>query len=652
VASRLPNLRARERADRADELEQVIDELHEEGNPFGSLTKDERDEILVLAGCKDVLADVGSCRGSFHKKYRTTNGTCNNLGDPDRGAALTAFRRLAPPEYENGVNLPKGWTPYQLYNGFDLPSGREVSLKMISCPDIHIDNEYTEMIMQWGQFIDHDITFSPKVESSIGIKSGIDCGMLCYNDHPCFPIQTPKDDPRIPQDKCMGTIRSAGICNAKPGEAYQRQQLNAITAYIDASQVYGSSVAQELALRDYKPNRGYLRVSTYSAAGKPYLPLRDDTTGCQPNPNNASEITCFLSGDGRMNEQLALTALHTVWLREHNRIVDRLWELHPYADPEFIYQEARKIVGAKMQVIHYKEWLPKVLGKNEINKMGRYNGYDPTVDASIANEFAGAAYRFGHGLIRATMFRLDENYEPIKPWGNLPMHQQFFTPYRIIYEGGIDPPLRGMFGAPAKKMETDRIMTSEVTEKLFAMFKKIAFDLGAMNIQRGRDHGLPSYNAMREKCGLKRAKRFSHFSNEIPEKGILNLEELYGHPDNVDLWVGGMSEDHVRDGMLGPTFSCIITDQFRALRDGDRFWYENSGIFTPEQVQELSKASLARVLCDNGDNIRRIQPDAFKMTSPQDMVSCDNIEDVDLNAWGPDEEVVEPNKGPCYCKCN
>lgn len=79
----------------------------------------------------------------------------------------------------------------------------------------------------------------------------------------------------------------------------------------------------------------------------------------------------------------------------------------------------------------------------------------------------------------------------------------------------------------------------------------------------------------------------------------------------MDLYVGAMVEDPVVGGLVGSTLACIIGDQFKRTRDGDRFYFENPGIFTSAQLAEIKKASLARVLCDNGDNIREVPPDAF-----------------------------------------
>ena len=86
------------------------------------------------------------------------------------------------------------------------------------------------------------------------------------------------------------------------------------------------------------------------------------------------------------------------------------------------------------QVIAYKEWLPKILGESGMQQIGSYDGYNKKLDASLSNEFATAAFRFGHGLIRPIMPRLKEDLTPIDE-GNLDLHKTFFAPYRVLNEG-------------------------------------------------------------------------------------------------------------------------------------------------------------------------------------------------------------------------
>lgn len=178
-------------------------------------------------------------------------------------------------------------------------------------------------------------------------------------------------------------------------------------------------------------------------------------------------------------------------------------------------------------------------------------------------------------------------------------------------------------------------MNTELTENLFKLAHEVALDLGALNIQRGRDHGLPSYPAWRRFCNLSVPTTFDGFRWEMPDPSVRErLRQVYGHPDNVDLFVGGVLEEPMRGALVGPTFACLISDQFQRLRDGDRFWYENKAYFTPSQVAQLQRASLARILCDNSDNMTHVPRDAFKRPSAiKDYVDCQTIPRIELGPW-------------------
>ena len=139
-------------------------------------------------------------------------------------------------------------------------------------------------------------------------------------------------------------------------------------------------------------------------------------------------------------------------------------------------------------------------------------------------------------------------------------------------------------------------------------------DLAAINIQRGRDHGLAPYNIWREQCGLKRFQTWDELADAMDRDTALLMKSVYEHVDDVDLFTGGMAEKPVVGGIIGPTFACILGQQFLNLRRGDRFWYENGnhpGGFTPEQLQEIRTVSLSRVICDCLDDVEDIQPFAF-----------------------------------------
>ena len=199
----------------------------------------------------------------------------------------------------------------------------------------------------------------------------------------------------------------------------------------------------------------------------------------------------------------------------------------------------------------------------------------------------------------------------------IPLSDTFFNPELVYVPGELDKFLVGLATQPSQKY--DNIITDEVTNHLFqAKDKSFGMDLVALNLQRGRDHGLPGYNAFRELCGLKRVENFNGFNDLIPKQIVERLKLIYKDVDDVDLFIGGISESSVPGALLGHTFQCLVGDQFKRLQQGDRFFYDseaNPGKFTEAQLIEIRHASLARITCDNGDDIHQMQPLALKKPS-------------------------------------
>ncbi|KFM73649.1 Peroxidasin, partial [Stegodyphus mimosarum] len=650
-AFRFPTNEARDAARAAEIYERALEIVwdHVQNGAQFNLTEFSYSDILS-ASKLDLLANLSGCLihhelpscsdMCFHGNYRSFDGSCNNFNNPRWGASLTPFVRLLPPVYENGFNTPIGWSKSYLYNGYIKPSARLVSTTVISTDFVSHDSEFTHMLMQWGQFLDHDLDFSMPSISHASFTDGADCATSCEFAAPCFPIEVPPDDKRINRHRCMEFVRSSSVCGSGLTSVFfntvqPREQVNQLTAFIDASNVYGSNERVARHLREMSSNRGVLRSGVLMHTGKPLLPFNDGQPIDCKRDLTESTIDCFLAGDVRANEQLGLLSMHTLWMREHNRVARELFNYNPHWDNDKLYHEARKIVGAIMQHITYAHWLPKILGKNGYAQLGQYTGYDANVNPSISNVFATAALRFGHTLINPELMRLNETYQPI-PQGNIPLRKAFFAPFRLLEEGGLDPLMRGLIYAPAKLKKPDQLLNSDLTEHLFTPAHLVAQDLAALNIQRGRDHALPSYNEWRKFCNLTVATAFEDFRNEIKNIVLLGkLEHLYKHPDNIDLWVGGISEEPVEDAKVGPTFLCILIDQFKRVRSGDRFWYENPGIFSPNQLVQIKQSSLGRILCDNGDNITSVTQDVFTVPHLQtpNFVQCSAVPKVELNVW-------------------
>jgi hypothetical protein len=309
----------------------------------------------------------------------------------------------------------------------------------------------------------------------------------------------------------------------------------------------------------------------------------------------------FLAGDVRANEQLGLTALHTLFVREHNRIADEIRRREPRIGGDAIYERARRLVGALMQIITYEEFLPALLGPRALPP---YHGYDPGIDARIDIAFSTAAFRFGHSALPPRLLRLDENLRETAE-GHLSLRDAFFNPDALREEGGIEPLLRGL--AHQRHQRIDLLIVDDVRNFLFGPLGLGGFDLAALNIQRGRDHGLASYNDFREAFGLGRVHDFAGISADAGVQS--RLRAAYASVDDIDLWVGGLAEDPVAGAQVGPLVRAILIEQFRALRDGDRFWYERA--LGGRELDRVRETRLADVIRRNTRIGREIPDDVF-----------------------------------------
>ncbi|MDY7095265.1 MAG: peroxidase family protein, partial [Acidobacteriota bacterium] len=468
---------------------------------------------------------------------RTIDGSGNNSQAPTMGSTGTPLLRILPVAYEDGISSLAGQ---------QRPGPRTVS-NLVSAQTTERPNRLgvTDYLWQWGQFLDHDLDLTDGVDPPEPADIAI-------------PVGDPYFDPQGTGEVTLSVNRSLYDPESGLGEGNPRQQVNEITAWVDASNVYGSDEERAQALRTLD-GTGRLRTSDGNL-----LPFNEDGL---PNAGGPG-AGLFLAGDVRANEQLALTAMHTLFVREHNRLARQIARRDPELSGDQIYQRARRTVGALLQSVTYNEFLPVLLGPGALPP---YEGYQPDLDASISNAFATAAYRFGHSTLSTTILRLDRRGEEISA-GHLPLRDAFFAPHRLADEGGIEPILRGL--AAQICQAADPLVVDDLRNFLFGPPGSGGFDLVSLNIQRGRDHGLPSYNRARRALGLPPARGFADITTnpELRQR----LRATYDNVGQVDLWVGGLAEDPLPGAMLGETFSVILIDQFTALRDGDRFWYERA----------------------------------------------------------------------------
>ncbi|XP_012666046.1 thyroid peroxidase isoform X3 [Otolemur garnettii] len=447
------------------------------GGPTDSISEDLLSVISNVSGCLPFMTPPSCPDTCLARKYRLITGACNNRDHPRWGASNTALARWLPPDYEDGFSQPRGWNHGFLHNGFPLPLVREVTREVIQVSNEAVteDDQYSDLLTVWGQYIAHDLALTPQSTSRAAFGGGADCLLTCENRSPCFPIQ----------------------------------------------------------------------------------------------------------------------------------------------------------------IITMRDYVPKVLGTEAFEQhIGPYEGYDPTVNPTVSNVFSTAAFRFGHTIVNPLVRRLDAYFQEHPTLPRLPLHDTFFNPWTLIRGGGLDPLVRGLLARPAKLQVQDQLMNEELTQMLFVLPNSSALDLASINLQRGRDHGLPGYNAWRQFCNLPRLETPAHLHTAMANRSVAErIMRLYQHLDNVDVWLGGLAEDLLPGARTGPLFACIIGRQMKALRDGDRFWWENRGVFTDAQRRELEKHSLSRVICDN-TGLTSMPVNAFQVGKfPKDFESCEDIPSMNLEVW-------------------
>ncbi|CAK1578949.1 unnamed protein product [Parnassius mnemosyne] len=567
-------------------------------------------------------------------RYRSLGGECNNGLKATWGAINTGFERLLPPHYSDGI-----WAMRTSVLGLPLPSPRTVSHSLL-LDSSHPSRTQNLMFMQFGQFIAHDI--SAGVIFTMGDNKPIAC---CSGDGEdpipadqqhwaCAPIEIGPDDPFYGrfQHRCINFVRTQVAPAADCSVGYAKQ-MNGATHYPDLSHLYGSTSEK---LESLKAPGGLLKV--FNDYGRD-LPPTTEREECVTTRDGAA---CFDSGDNHANQIISLTVLHTIWTREHNRVARALSRMNPIWTEETVFMETRRILQAEFQHIIYNEWLPLLLGPQLMQLFHLYSArgyssaYDPQVNPSLTAEFSTAAMRFGHSIVDGKIMipspRSGEVYETI----SLP--EIMFQPSRLRLVPFLD---RLLIGLSMQAMQSvDPFVTEALTHYMFRGVNPFGLDLAAINIQRGRDYGVRSYNHYRRLCGLEPFTDFKQYSPMAAQR----LSSVYNSPEDVDLWIGGLLEKPVEGGLVGATFAQIIADQFSRLKRGDRYFYEyghdtNPGAFTSSQLAEIKKVTFSRIICDNRDGVEFFtqSPNAFlRVDLPgNSLVPCDSpaIPSMDLSRF-------------------
>lgn len=549
-------------------------------------------------GCASHHYYQGTPRYNYNShNVRSVDGSRNNYYYTNYGKSNIRFRRLTHSQYINGNELIDRANPRLISNTLCAQNGSIPSSRGISA-----------MMFTWLQFLDHDITLSELSDDEIA------------------PIPIPAGDPYFdPYNTGTQVIpfkRSKAVEGTGSNSNNPRQQINLITAWMDGSNVYGSDQHRADWLRSNQ--HGKLKVSP--SPNGDLLPCNTVTGNCQDAIDyNAPEmdgqrdrcgnpVKTFVAGDIRASEQPGLAAMHTLFVREHNRICDELVAQGQY-DDEQNYQYARRIVSGKIQSITFNEVLP-ALGIH----LGYYWGYDAGQSPNIFNEFATAAYRLGHTMVNPGVPFLNQDCNDsdlqlgcgpgtqgiygdagcLQNCGSrqvlapLSLRDAFFNP-SILGNNGIDDIFRGL--ASETQQEVDLHIVDDIRNFLFGAPGSGGLDLASINIQRGRDHGLGDYNSIRQALGLSRVYSFNQITSNysLAQK----LQNLYGNVNNIDAWIGMLAEDHLWNSEVGPTLNAFLKLQFENIRNGDRFYFQNDHNLNSYQKNAIRNTKLADIINEN-----------------------------------------------------
>ena len=502
---------------------------------------------------------------------RSYDGTANNPLYSRWGSVGEQLSRIATVGYADCIAAPA--RP-------DCPSARMVSNSLCKQDRSQFNSHgLSDLFWVWGQFLSHELQIFRPAEPEER-----------------FDIPVSEDDSFFPPTSVIPFARSAYDISTGHDSAHPREQINMVTSYIDGSNIYGSDATRSAVLRTFKG--GYLKTSPgnllpLNTAGLPNRTM--DTSG---NPYSASADSFFLAGDVRANLGGGLCSLHTLFVREHNRLASELNTAHPDQDDEKIYQRARKLVGADIQAITYNQFLPKLLGPATL---GQYHGYDPTINATTSDVFFTVGFRFGHSMLSPKLLLVYDDGEVRV----LPHHKGFFN-IGIVKSGGIEPVLKGLASQVIQEVNTKII--DDVRDLALRVPGSPKLDLVATDIQRARDHGIPDYNQVRKDVGLEPIRNFKGITEDRVTEH--NLQLVYGDIGRIDPLIGALAEPHTPDGELGELLTIIVKEQFDRLRSGDRFWYEHDPMLSKEEIESLQHLMLADVIRRN-TSLTNIQDDVF-----------------------------------------
>jgi hypothetical protein len=514
--------------------------------------------------------------------FRTADGSWNNLENPKEGAAFTRFPRNVEAEAirpETGERLLS-------------PNPREVSRKLLARDGEMKEVPFLNLLAAaWIQFQNHDwISHGENLERDlIEIPlSEDDPARRRYKQHSILVGRTQPDPTRLPE-----------------GEVASITFINEVTHWWDASQIYGSDQATVDHLRSH-------------VGGK----LRLNEDGALPLDRNGIEETGMVR-----NWWIGLTLLHTLFVREHNAICDRLQQAYPDWDDNRLFNVARLINAAVTAKIHSVEWTPAILPNRMLSDGLHANWYglltnllrsDETrrtvADINVRNPELGGVV--GNPINKHdSPFGLTEEFvEVYRLHSLLP---EAFHLRRLGHHDAVEElPFPRARQAGSAKL-TGRYSMSDLFYSFgnqhpgqlvlnnyphfmreFSIPGNPLFDMAAVDILRARERGVPRYNEFRRQLGLQPLRRVEDLTDDADHVRAIN--EVYGDDvEQIDLLVGTLAEGHRPTGFgFGETlFQIFILNATRRLQ-ADRFYTDNYNeeTYTREGLEWIDRADLKSVI--------------------------------------------------------
>lgn len=526
--------------------------------------------LLLIAFFGILLPEV---QGQGAKKNGIDNGQLNSV-EPGTPTFTRRNNTRCDPEFReydgtctNNIFRAAGSSGTTLFSYFDelsstnaefdkLPSPRLISNVVCSqSENIFNARGLSEFVTFFAQFLDHTLVatkLNPSEEKGIAIPSDDNIfanfsGILKF-----------ERNERALAFTSQGRSRFSNI----------ERSINILTSAIDLDSVYGANEERAIALRLLKD--GLMKTSTGNK-----LPFNDQ--GLFNAPSSSSVF--FVAGDHRPNEHPVLASFHTIFLREHNLLATDLKAVYPDWDDEKLYQTARKINIAQFQKIVYEEFFPIMTGR----EIRQYKGFRPNALPAVSVLFSTAAYRIGHTMVGNVITRRGPDMTPLP---SIPMEEMFFRTSTVLADG-IEPFIRGAIFQKAQEIDT--FVHNAIRNFLFFnVDKNLGFDLIALNLQRSRDHALPSYNVVRRLFTGRSAQNFADITSNPATQSRLSTA-YGGSVDDVEPWIGLMAEDHMPGSSMGPTLFSIWTAEFSRLRDGDQFFYKTKKLFTQQLLNDFPR---------------------------------------------------------------